>query len=65
MVAGDCHGWVLKGTEWRSGVSAHRNERCTKAVRAALLKSTPVLWNAILGRTLFYPVTQASGTAPE
>lgn len=34
---------------------AHRNERNAKTLRAALLKPTPALWNAIPGRTLLLP----------
>lgn len=54
-----CQAWLAhagsEGLGWGSGVSAHRNERNAKTLRAALLKSTPALWNAIPGRTLLLP----------
>lgn len=51
-----CQAWLVqKGSGWGSGVSAHRNERRAKVLRAALLKSTPALWNTIPGRTLLLP----------
>lgn len=44
------HRQVQKGSGWGSGVLAHRNERNAKTLRAALLKPTPALWNAIQSR---------------